>query len=178
MFKHIYFLFLLSLLTVFFSSAVMAEDASRYELKRGDKIKISVYGENDLTLETLINNDSIIRYPFLGNINVNGMTVGELEKYITQHLEGDYLIEPNVYVNVTEYRHFFIRGEVESPGSYPYTPGLTVQKAISVAGGFTDHANEKKIFIVHEKNVETKLRAGHTDKVSPGDIITVEESFF
>ena len=170
----LFFIFFIS----FFSSAAFAEGGDRYELKSGDKIKISIYGEDDLTLETRINNDNIIRFPFLGNINIKAMTIAELEKLITKRLDGDYLIDPNVYVSVIEYRHFFIRGEVNAPGSYPFTPGLTVQKAISVAGGFTDHAAEGKIFIAHEHDVETKLKVGLTDKVAPGDIGTVKESYF
>jgi len=173
--KKVLFLLLCS---TFFISHSMAEDISRYELKSGDKIKISVYGEDDLTLETIISNDNIIRYPFLGNINILGMTVGELEKTISNKLKPDYLINPNVFISVLEYRPFFIRGEVKSPGSYAFTPGLTVQKAVSIAGGFTNHAAKEKIFIVHENNLEKKLKANHSEKIAPGDVITVEESYF
>lgn len=171
--KHIIFLCLLSC----FFSASLAEEISRYELKSGDKIRIVVYGEDDLTLETVINNNTI-RYPFLGDIKINNMTVGELEQYITRHLDDDYIISPNVYISILEYRPFYIRGEVRNPGSYPYKLGLTIQKAVSIAGGFTDFAAKNKIFLTHEDDLETKHKVLHSDKVSPGDVITVEESFF
>jgi len=172
--------FLVNLLLVFmlFPGFFYAQDINRYELQSGDKIKIVIYGEDDLTLETIINNDNIIRYPFLGNINIKGMTIGELETYIFKRLDGDYLISPNIYISVLEYRPFFIRGEVKSPGSYSFTPGLTVQKAVSIAGGFTDQAAKSKIYLVREKDLNTKLKVNHSFKIFPGDIITVEESYF
>jgi polysaccharide biosynthesis/export protein VpsN len=173
----IHYTILLFLLSFLYSFSI-AEEVSRYELKSGDKIKIIVYGEEDLTLETIINNDNIIRYPFLGNINIKSMTIGELERFITKRLDGDYIISPNVYISVLEYRSFYIRGEVRTPGAYPYKPGLTIQKAISIAGGFTDHAAKNKIYLVHENDLKNRFKVNQSEKIGPGDVITVEESFF
>ena len=82
-------------------------------------------------------------------------------------------------MDILEYREFYVNGEVEAPGGFPYQPGLTVRKAISLAGGFKERASKEKIFVIHEgaaddKPIKTSLEA----RVKPGDIITVEESFF
>ena len=74
--------------------------------------------------------------PFLGEIEVRGKTVGELERIITEGLRGDYLISPRVNVTIKEYRKFFVRGEVNKPGGFSFEPGLTLEKAIALAGGF------------------------------------------
>jgi len=111
-------------------------------------------------------------------VAIEGMTIKTLERYIHKHLKGDYLISPNVHVNIEEYRPFYINGQVKKPGGYPYQPGLTIQRAISLAGGFTERASKKNTFIVHEKQSEKRVRTTPHMKVKPGDIITVEESFF
>lgn len=153
--------------------------AGEYQLDTGDKIRIQVYNEPDLYLETRVNDSGIISYPFLGNIKVVGLTPSQLEGVITQRLKGDYLIDPKVSVDIMEYRQFYVNGEVQSPGGYPFQPGITVRKAISVAGGFKERASRDKVFLIREgSNNDEPAKVSLDDKVWPGDIITVEESFF
>lgn len=153
--------------------------AGEYQLDTGDKIRIQVYNEEDLYLETRVNDSGIISYPFLGNIKVAGLTPSQIEQVIAQRLKGDYLIDPKVSVDIMEYRQFYVNGEVQSPGGYPFQPGITVRKAISVAGGFKERASRDKIFLIREgTNNDEPAKASLDDKVWPGDIITVEESFF
>ncbi|MCK5697132.1 MAG: polysaccharide export protein [Gammaproteobacteria bacterium] len=151
---------------------------SNYRLSAGDKINIIVYGETDLSMKTTLGGSGVINYPFLGEVAVKNMTIKELEQYIRQKLNGDFLVNPNVHVSIDEYRPFFINGQVENPGGYPYQSGLTIQRAVSLGGGFTERASKKNVFIVHENQPEKRVRATQHMRVNPGDIITVEESFF
>jgi len=175
--RLLYIVIIVLLSSIIVSTSTFAADNS-YRLSTGDHIKITVYGEDDLTLEATLDDDGIINYPFLGEVAIEGMTINTLERYIHKHLKGDYLISPNVHVNIEQYRPFYINGQVKNPGGYPYQPGLTIQRAISLAGGFTERASKKNTFIVHEKQSEKRIRATPHMKVNPGDIITVEESFF
>lgn len=159
--------------------AAEAVDSGHYLLGTGDQIRIQVYGEEDMYLETRVSDRGTISYPFLGEIKVVGASPGQIEKYITGKLKGDYFINPKVSVDILEYREFYVNGEVEEPGGFPYQPGLTVRKAISLAGGFKERASKEKIFVIHEGAADDKpIKISLEAKVKPGDIITVEESFF
>ncbi len=157
-----------------------ADSLSRYQLGSGDVISITVFGEDDLKLQKIRLTDAgTISYPVLGELKVLGLTVGELEKVITDGLKGRYLVNPRVSVSVDEYRPFFINGQVERGGGYPFQPGLTVRKAVSLAGGFKERASKDKIFIIRDNDRNSKpVKVGLDTPVHPGDIITVEESFF
>ena len=157
-----------------------ADSLSRYQLGSGDVITIVVFGEEDLKRGPIrLTDAATISYPVLGELKVLGRTVGELEKIITDGLRGRYLVNPRVSVSVDQYRPFFINGQVKAGGSYPYQPGLTIRKAVSVAGGFTERASKEKIFVIHDKDKTAKpVKVDLEAPVLPGDIITVEESFF
>ncbi len=168
------------------SSAVFSSDnvIDSYRLGAGDAISIRVYGEQDLSLdEVKIGDTGNISYPFLGNINVLGKTPKEVENILTKGLKGPYLVDPSVTVLILEYRPFYVIGEVKRPGSYAFQPGLTVAKAISIAGGFTERASKSSIYLGHDisdsKQVKKKDKAVKLDNsVTPGDVITVKQSFF
>ncbi|MBL1262358.1 polysaccharide biosynthesis/export family protein [Methylomicrobium sp. RS1] len=152
---------------------------SNYELGAGDKIMITVFREPDLTLEAKLTDAGTIIFPFLGEMNVKGLTVGRLKDKITQSLSGRYLKDPRVTVSVLEYREFFVNGEVNRPGAFPYLPGLTVQKAISIAGGFTERASQSSVLLEREKDVARQGIEVELDApIAPGDVVIVEESFF
>lgn len=153
---------------------------SKYRLSTGDVISIAVYGEDDLTRGKIRLTDAgTISYPVLGEIQVRGKTVGELEKFLTDGLRGRYLVNPRVAVTIDEYRPFFINGQVANNGSFPYQPGLTVRKAVSIAGGFKERASQSKIFVVRDGDTtNTQVKVDLNAPVYPGDIVTVEESFF
>ena len=161
-------------------TAPKVESLSRYRLATGDVISINVYGEDDLKKEKVRLTDAgTLSYPVLGEIQVRGKTVGELEKLLTDGLRGSYLVNPRVSVTIDEYRPYFINGQVGNNGSFPYQPGLTVRKAVSIAGGFKERASMSKIFIVRDGDAtNTPVRADLNTQVHPGDIITVGESFF
>ena len=156
------------------------DSLSRYQLGSGDVISITVFGEEDLRLQKMRLTDAgTISYPVLGELKVLGLTVGDLERVITEGLKGRYLVNPRVSVSVDEYRPFFINGQVERGGGYPFQPGLTVRKAVTLAGGFKERASKEKIFIIRDKERNAKpVKVDLDTPVHPGDIITVEESFF
>ncbi len=157
-----------------------ADEAERnYTLDAGDVIRIHVFGEDDLTLETALGQTGQINYPYLGTIAAAGMTVQQLERAVTDGLRGDYLVNPSVNVSIVTYRPFYIYGEVKSPGGYPYQPNLTIERAVALAGGFTQRASRNKVKV--NRNVggkESSVEAEMNGKVRPGDTILVKDSFF
>ena len=157
-----------------------APELSTYKLGSGDMISIRVLGEDDLKRERIrLSDAATISYPVLGEIRLAGKTVGEIERAITAGLKGRYLVNPQVTVTINEYRNFFINGQVERPGGYPFIPGLTVRKAVSLAGGFRERASREKIFVIREDDRSQKpVRVDQNASIHPGDIITIEESFF
>ncbi len=156
-----------------------SEGLSEYTLGSGDHIRIQVYGEEDLTVEAQLSDAGTISYPFLGELRLLGLTVGQLQKKVSDGLLGDYLIDPKVSVTILEYRQFYINGEVKSPGGFPFKPGLTVRKAVSLAQGFTERAARGNVFIISDNQATSVPRkVGLNEPVKPGDIITIEQSFF
>lgn len=151
-----------------------------YRLSAGDLIAIQVFGQADLSPQVKISERGTIPYPFLGELTLAGLTIAEAETLIHDGLEGPYLVDPRVNVTVLEYRPFYINGQVKRPGSYPWQPGLTVQKALTLAGGLSARASARKIFLTPDKATSDadRVRVELTESVGPGDIITVEESFF
>ena len=157
-----------------------ADVISKYRLGTGDVITITVFGEDDLKKEHIRLTDAgTISYPVLGELPVRGKTVGDLEKMVTEGLRGRYLVNPRVSVSIDEYRPFFINGQVGTSGKFPYQPGLTVRKAVTIAGGFKERASLSKIFVVREGDKSnTPVKVDLNTPIYPGDMITVEESFF
>ena len=154
---------------------------SRYRLGSGDVISIYVLGEDDLKREKVRLTDAgTLQYAVLGEMRILGMTIGELEQKITSGLvKGRYILDPKVVVSIDEYRPFFITGEVYKPGGYPYVPGLTVLKAVSLAGGFKDRASKTNIFVIRDadsKHAREKVELNAA--MYPGDILIIEASFF
>lgn len=151
----------------------------RYTLGQGDAIAIQVFDEPDLTLDTVVGASGSINYSYLGDIRVAGQSPAELEQRIANLLKDGYLVNPSVNVTVLKYRPFYINGEVRSPGSYPYEPGLTIDRAIALAGGLTDRASARKIFVNNEGDSSSdEAKASLNYKVQPGDTITIKEGFF
>lgn len=175
-----FFVLMALLVLVRLSFAAEEDGMSNYRLGSGDVISIIVFDEKELSLEKVKLSDAgSISYPMLGEIRVLGLTVSELQQKLTNGLKGVYLIDPKVTVAIDRYRDVFVNGQVHKPGNYPYQPGLTVRKAISIAGGFKDRANTDSVSIIHEnQNQPTPTKSTLGTPVEPGDTITVEESFF
>ena len=179
----------IALMIVLLTSALLAMDSraqgksdalSSYRLNSGDVISIRVFGEDDFNREKIrVTDAGTVSFPVLGEIPMLGRTVGEIEKLVTDGLRGRYLVNPRVSVWIDEYRSFFVNGMVEKPGAYPFQPGLNVRKAVSIAGGFKERASVNKIFIVRDKDAAHQpAKVDLNADVGPGDMITVEESFF
>lgn len=158
----------------------LSSATSTYRLSSGDVISIKVLNEEDLSKEKIRLSDAgTISHAVLGEIKVLGMTVGELERLVTQGLKGRYLVNPRVSVYVDEYRPFYINGMVANPGAYPFKPGLNVRVAAALAGGFKERASLSKIFVIRENDPSQRpQKVDLNTPINPGDIVTVEESFF
>jgi protein involved in polysaccharide export with SLBB domain len=167
-------------LLLWLATAALAQPTDNdYRLGPGDRIIIKVFGEEDLSMDVRLNDTGRLNYPFLGELVVQGLTVTELEQLITRGLKGSYLRDPTVTVLIGEYRPFFVNGEVQRPGGFPYQPKLTVEQAIALGGGFTQRGSHSKIDVIRASDPQHKpVRVGLADPVFPGDIITVKQSIF
>ncbi|MFM8443196.1 MAG: SLBB domain-containing protein [Methylococcus sp.] len=158
------------------SLAGEADASGDYKLGPGDQIRISVLHEDNLTMEVRLSDRGTISYPMIGQIDAGGKTTREVESLIRDELSGKYLMDPQVSVNIMEFRKFFVGGEVKSPGGFPFTPGMTVLQAIAQAGGFTDEASEQ-VWIIHEHEPATSARLiDGQSPVRPGDHLEVREA--
>ncbi len=156
-----------------------AEEPVEYRVGSGDNLRITVFGQEDLSGEFLVDGSGFLSMPLIGEVKAGGLTVREVEQAIVKKLKPDYLKNPSVSIGVLNYRPFYIIGEVKKPGSYPYVSGMTVVNAIALAGGYTYRARENKVLITRARSAERKKqRANHDTAVLPGDVIEVPERFF
>lgn len=164
------------------SGAVTLEEANvptAYHLSTGDKLQINVFGEPDLSGEFDVNEGGSITYPLLGQIVAVGRTVEELRQALATELNRNYLVNPKVSVEVLNYRPFFILGEVNNPGSYPYQSDMTVRQAVALAGGYTRRAVTSEMTLIRPtEDGEVELEVEQRARVLPGDTIQVERRFF
>ena len=150
-----------------------------YRLAGGDVIQVLVYGEDDLSMRISIPGNGRVDYAFVGALMLAGKTVSEVRQEIYQRLLGDYLVSPRVSVTVDVHRNFYVYGEVANPGGFPWQPGMTVRKAISLVGGLRERASSSKWYLVSEGASENERRkVEQDDLIQPGDTLTVEQSFF
>ena len=151
---------------------------STYKLGSGDKLRITVFGEDDLGGQYEVDGGGVVRLPLIGQVQAGGLTVLQFEDQVRSKLADGYLKSPRVSVEVTNYRPFYILGEVGKPGEYPYVNGMTVLNAIALAGGYTNRANVRSVYVQRNGAKEQALPADATTRISPGDIIRVAERFF
>jgi polysaccharide export outer membrane protein len=155
------------------------ESVTEYRLSAGDSVLVTVFGHEDLSGEFDINGANVISMPLIPEIEAAGLTVNELEAAIVDALKPDYLKNPSVSVDVTNFRPFYIIGEVASPGSYPYSNKMTVVNAVALAGGFTYRAKKNKAVIKRtEGAASTEIEAEMDTMIEPGDVIEIRERFF
>ncbi|MEN3951716.1 polysaccharide biosynthesis/export family protein [Iodidimonas sp. SYSU 1G8] len=162
-----------------FAASASAQTDQRYNLGPGDQVRVTVFGETDLSGEFKVGDDGNISLPLIGPIKAQGLTTAQLEQTMIERLTPDYVKNPNVSIQVMNYRPFFIIGEVNSPGSYPYVSGMTVLEAVALAGGFTYRAKTEQVYIkrsVDGTSEETLLPI--ETAVMPGDVIRVRERYF
>lgn len=157
--------------------AVMSS-AGDYRLGAGDQVRITVFNEPELTGQYVVGSSGTIAYPLVGSIEAAGKTVPEFTETLQTALQ-TYVRSPSVSVEVTNYRPFFILGEVQRPGTYPYSANLTVLNAVATAGGFTYRANERRVFIRHANSgTEAEFPLLPSTPVLPGDTIRIGERLF
>ena len=152
---------------------------NRIVLSPGDTVQITVFGHQDLSGEFEVDAMGRLSLPLIADIGAAGLTLDELESAIVDSLKPDILINPRVTAQLLSFRPFYILGEVNSPGSYPYTADMTVMRAVAVAGGFTHRARENRIVIRRSaEGDETEISVNNDTRVLPGDVIEVPERFF
>lgn len=159
--------------------AAGAPDLSAYRLGIGDRVRVSVFGEPDLSLDGDVDATGSLGYPLLGQVPAQHKTADELAAAIAAGLANGYLVNPDVRVAIIQYRPIYLTGQVTRPGAYPFTVGLTVEKAVALAGGFTRIASERGVYRLHEDApASARQRVRMDDPVLPGDTLVVEESLF
>lgn len=157
-------------------AAAPASADEEYRLGTGDELRITVFGHEDLSMESVgVNSGGRITMPLAGDLRVVGQTLKEVEEQIKSVLSPEYLKNPVVSVEVLEHRAFYIIGEVADPGPYPYSGGMRVINAVAMAGGFTYRAVEEEFVIQRDGRAIT---ASKETPVRPGDVIEVDERFF
>ena len=150
-----------------------------YQLGSGDLLKVTVFNQDDLSGEYIINGAGQISLPLIGAINAKNLTAKQVEQSIVNKLKPDYLLNPRVSVQVLNYRPFYILGEVKEPKSYPYVDGMTYLNAVAIAGGYTYRAKKDHVLVIRMNDPQKReLTLNMDEKVSPGDVIHVEERFF
>jgi protein involved in polysaccharide export with SLBB domain len=154
-------------------------DISSYKLGPGDALRVTVFRHEDLSGQFTLDGEGYFAMPLVGEILGGGRTARQLEDDVEVALKsGGYLIEPQVSIEVLNYRPFYIIGEVNNPGSFAYVNGMTVINAVALAGGFTYRADQGDIVISRGGSSGPEIEGALDTKVLPGDIIEVQERFF
>jgi len=152
-------------------------DKRFYRLGVGDQLRVTVYDEPELSGEFEVAATGTVNLPLIGEVVAEGRTITEVENAAKEKYLDGYLKAPSVSIEVLNYRPFYILGEVNAPGSYPYVNGMTVLNAVALAGGFTYRASEDSV-LLQRQGVEGETSVDITTPVLPGDVLTVEERFF
>lgn len=154
-------------------------DMADYHLGTGDRIRVIVYGEDDLGGEFQIDATGQIRLPLIGEVKAGGLTAHEIETSVTTALAAGYVNHPRVSVEVTTYRPFYVIGEVQKPGEYPYSNGMNAASAVALAGGFTPRAVESVVSVRHQGETrEEGVMPSEAAMIRPGDVVRVNSTAF
>lgn len=150
-----------------------------YLLDSGDSVRVTVFEQKDLTNSFAVDKGGYIAFPLVGSVAARGKTAKQIEAEIAAKLRNGYLRDPDVSVEIDRYRPFFVMGEVGTSGQYVYVPGMTVQNAIAIAGGFSPRANQASADITRQINGKIiNGRVPLSDPIMPGDTIYVRERLF
>lgn len=160
--------------------APSVKQAREYQLGAGDSLRLIFYGEDKLNGEYQIASDGQLALPLVGVIPAGGKTLPELQTAVREaYARGGYLLDPKVAVEILRYRPFFVLGEVNAPGQYPFIPGMTVQQAIATAKGYTYRAQQDTAMITRwGEEAEAPYRLAPGAAVAPGDTIRIPERHF
>lgn len=158
--------------------ASQGANGEAYALGSGDRVRITVFGQENLSRVYPVDGGGYVSMPLVGAISAGGSTTFQLEERIAQALKQKYVKDPKVSVEIETYRPFFILGEVRNGGQFPYVAGMTVQTAVAIAGGFTARAKKSSVQLSRQVNGRTFVQmVPPTWKVQPGDTIAVKERF-
>lgn len=150
---------------------------STYRVGAGDQIRVTVYGEDDLSGEYTLDGAGAVSMPLLGQVQLAGLTSPEVEQKLATSLNASYLLNPRVNVEVLNYRPFYIIGEVMAAGEFPYQDGISVLNAVAMAGGYSYRARTSRMTI--QRGGQTfEIDNPAVEPVQPGDVITIAERLF
>lgn len=159
--------------------AAAYEFATGYRVGAGDRLSIRVAGEQDLTGEFIVDATGVLSLPYVQSVPVAGMNTGQIEKLIQRRLKAGFLRDPKVSVQAINLRPFYIMGDVTTGGSFAYQPGMTVQNAIAIAGGYGPRADHGLVLVTRRTAKGTAtFKVPVTTQVYPGDIVFVRERWF
>lgn len=149
-----------------------------YLLDTGDKLRVFVYGQPNLSRLYAVDQIGNIAVPLIGSVRARARTTTELERAIRARLGRDFVRDPQVTVDVAQNRPFFILGEVRLPGQYPYVSAMTVETAVAIAGGYTERASERRFRITRQiHGLIDQIEAPSDYPLLPGDTVYVFERF-
>lgn len=156
------------------------EPVDNYHLGPGDKLRVTVYNEPDLSGEFEVGSSGRVSLPLIGEVSAYKKTLAELEKIVSDRFRDGYLVEPRVSIEVLNFRHFYIMGEVKNPGSYPYVNALNILNAVALAGGYTYRAKDEDMVIFRPMpdGSTQELKVDENTRVLPEDTIKIKERFF
>lgn len=150
-----------------------------YPLSGGDKVRIIVFGEPGIGGDYTINGAGMISLPLIGEVEAKGLTSSQLQARIATALQNGYIKEPRVAIEVLTTRPFYILGEVNRPGEYPFADGMTVESAVAQAGGYTYRAKTRRVMIKHAgEDVGRIVPLTQSTAIAPGDTIRIKERWF
>jgi polysaccharide export outer membrane protein len=150
-----------------------------YHLGPGDKLRIVIYGQEGLTNTYAIDAAGAITLPLIGSVPARGRTPAGLAAEISGRLRNGFIREPSVAVEIEAYRPFFILGEVQAPGQYPYVPNMTVESAVAIAGGFSPRAKRDAVTLTHtDASGSGRFVVPLGTPIGPGDTVFVSERWF
>ena len=160
--------------------APAATQNSDYRLGADDKVHITVYGEDRLTGDYNVTSNGVVSFPLIGDIKATGRSLGDVQEDIRKRLAAGYLKDPRVAIEVGNFRNFYVLGEVNKPGEYPYRTNLTLDQAVAAAGGYSYRASRKKIILHHSGSGEEAVSLGKLETINlqPGDTVRIPERFF
>ncbi|MBC7768295.1 MAG: polysaccharide biosynthesis/export family protein [Phycisphaerales bacterium] len=161
------------------TQAAATSETAGYTLGPGDQLRIIVYGEVDLTGDFAILPNGNLAFPLIGEVTARGLTATQLGGELERRLQEGYVRAPRVSVSISQYRPFYILGEVANPGTYPYSADISVMSAVATAGGFTYRANRRRVYIRRAgSNEEQMFELNGETRVMPGDTLRIGERFF
>ena len=150
------------------------------KLGPNDRLRVTVFGQPTLTGEYTLDGNGVLAFPLIGNVPANGVTTNQLQQAIAAKLEPDYLVNPNVSAEIVSRRPFYVIGEVQKPGNYPYVSDITAVNAIAMAGGFTRRARKNDFYIrrLDKDGKMVRIEANAGTVLQAGDTLEVRERVF